>query len=180
MTTDRVVAFAGFDQLHAQFEVHSIAGRAEAGYRYAMPWMGVTPYGAGQFTTIFLPAYSEQSSADPFSLSYTAQEVTAPRSELGLRGDTSFAWGDGTVTLRERTAWAHNFNTSRSAAVAFQLLPASSFVVNGAAQAPDATVVSASAEIKWLNGFSAAVSFDGEFSNNVQTYAGRGVLRYQW
>jgi autotransporter-associated beta strand protein len=181
MTTDRAVTFAGFDQFHAQFDVHSIAGRAEAGYRCAMPWMGVTPYGAGQFTTIFLPAYNEQTSgADPFALSYTAQEVTAPRSELGLRGDTSFAWGDGIVTLRERTAWAHNFNTSRGAVAAFQLLPASSFVVNGAVQAPDAAVVSASAEIKWLNGFSVSVGFDGEYSSNVQTYAGRAVLRYQW
>ena len=31
-----------------------------------------------------------------------------------------------------------------------------------------------------LNGFSVAVGFDGEFSHNVQTYAGRGVVRYQW
>jgi hypothetical protein len=34
--------------------------------------------------------------------------------------------------------------------------------------------------MKWLNGFSVAVNFDGEFSGNVQTYTGRGIVRYQW
>jgi uncharacterized protein with beta-barrel porin domain len=184
VTTDRAVTFAGFDALRAQFDAHTISGRAEAGYRFAAtPWMGLTPYAAGQFTTIFLPAYNEQTplgGPDLFALAYAAKDVTAPRSELGLRDDSSFAFANGIVTLRGRVAWAHNFDTSRAAAAAFQLLPASSFVVNGAAQAPDAALVSASAEMKWLNGISVAVNFDGEFSGNVQTYTGRGIIRYQW
>jgi len=84
------------------------------------------------------------------------------------------------VTLRDRLAWAHNFNTSRVAAASFQLLPVSSFVVNGAAQGADAALVSAAAEMKWLNRFSVAVRFDGEFSGNVQTYTGSAIVRYQW
>jgi uncharacterized protein with beta-barrel porin domain len=184
VVTDRSVTFAGLDQLHAQFNAHTISGRAEAGYRYDVNgWIGVTPYTAGQFTTIFLPAYTEQTpqgGPDVFALSYSAQDVTAPRSELGLRSDTSFVLADGIMTLRSRAAWAHNFNTSRAAVAAFQVLPVSSFVVNGAVQDPDAALVSASAELKWLNGFSVAAGFDGEFSGNVQTYAGRGVVRYQW
>ena len=42
------------------------------------------------------------------------------------------------VTLRGRAAWAHNFNTDRSIGAIFQTLPASAFIVNGAAQARDA------------------------------------------
>jgi autotransporter-associated beta strand protein len=181
--TDRTVTFAGFDPLNARFDVHTVSGRAEVGYRFATPWTGVTPYAAGQSTTIFLPAYNEQSplgGTDPFALSYTAKDVTAPRSELGLRGDTSFVLADAVVTLRDRIAWAHNFNTSRAAVTAFQLLPVSSFVVNGAAPDADAALLSATAEMKWLNGYSVALRFDSELSGNVKTYAGTGIIRYQW
>jgi fibronectin-binding autotransporter adhesin len=44
-----------------------------------------------------------------------------------------FAAHDAVVTLRGRAAWAHNFNTDRSISAIFQMLPASGFVVNGAA-----------------------------------------------
>jgi hypothetical protein len=33
---------------------------------------------------------------------------------------------------------------------------------------------------KWLNGFSLAATFEGEFSNVTTSYAGKGVARYQW
>jgi uncharacterized protein with beta-barrel porin domain len=62
----------------------------------------------------------------------------------------------------------------------FQSLPGASFVVNGARPDADSALVSASAEMKWLNGFSLAATFDGEFSGNVSSYSGKGVLRYTW
>jgi uncharacterized protein with beta-barrel porin domain len=49
------------------------------------------------------------------------------------------------LTLRGRAAWAHDFNTDRSVAATFQSLPAASFVVDGAAQAPNSALISASA-----------------------------------
>jgi uncharacterized protein with beta-barrel porin domain len=62
----------------------------------------------------------------------------------------------------------------------FQTLPGAAFVVNGAAQAHDSALTTASAEIKWLNGWSAAATFEGEFSGVTQSYAGKGVMRYSW
>lgn len=50
----------------------------------------------------------------------------------------------------------------------------------GAAQARDAALVSAGAELKWRNGFSLAGTFEGEFSRNVESYAGKAVVRYAW
>jgi hypothetical protein len=41
-------------------------------------------------------------------------------------------------------------------------------------------LVSAGAEAKWLNGFSVAATFEGEFSARTESYAGKGTLRYQW
>jgi hypothetical protein len=40
--------------------------------------------------------------------------------------------------------------------------------------------LSASAEMKWLNGFSLAGTFEGEFYNVTTSYAGKGVVRYAW
>ena len=106
--------------------------------------------------------------------------MTATRSELGLRTDKSFAMEDGVFTLRGRAAWAHDYNPDRSIGATFQTLPGASFVVNGARQASDAVLLTASAEKKWLNGWSAAGTFEGEFSSVTTSYAGKGVVRYAW
>ena len=77
-------------------------------------------------------------------------------------------------------AWAHDFNPDRALAATFQTLPGASFVVNGAAPAADAALVTASADFKRMNGWSTAASFEGEFSNVTRSYAGKTVVRYQW
>jgi outer membrane autotransporter protein len=173
------------DQLRAKFNANAFSGRVEGGYRYLTPVMGgigLTPYAAGQFTTFDLPGYAEQalSGTDTFALSYGAKSVTASRSELGVRTDRSWAMTDAIFTLRGRLAWAHDFNTDRNIAATFQTLPGASFVVDGAAPAHDAALTTASAEVKWLNGFSLAATFEGEFSDVTESYAGKGVVRYAW
>jgi outer membrane autotransporter protein len=182
ITTNRTVTIAGTDMLHAEFNANAFSGRVESGYRFVTPWMGVTPYAAGQFTTFDLPAYAENalSGSSVFALSYGARSVTDVRSELGLRTDKSYALTDSVLTLRGRFAWAHDYDPDRSIAATFQALPGASFVVNGAAQAHDSALTTASAEIKWLNGFSVAATFEGEFSDITRSYAGKGVVRYAW
>ena len=182
VTTDRTVIVAGIDRLHAEFNANAWSGRVEGGYRFVTPWMGITPYAAGQFTTYSLPAYAEQvlAGAGTFALNYAAKDVTASRSELGVRTDRSFALQNAILTLRGRAAWAHDFNTDRNIAAVFQTLPGASFVVNGAAQAHDSALTTAAAEMKWLNGFSLAAIFEGEFSSVTKSYAGKGVARYVW
>ena len=87
---------------------------------------------------------------------------------------------DGVLILRSRFAWAHDYEPDQSIAATFQSLPGASFVVNGAAQAFDAALTTASVEMKWRNGWSAAATFEGEFSNVTSSYAGKGVVRYAW
>ena len=182
VTTDRTVTVAGVDRLHAQFNANAWSGRAEGGYRFATPWLGITPYAAGQFTAYGLPAYAEQvlSGAGAFALNYAARDVTASRTELGVRTDRSFAVPNAILTFRGRAAWAHDFNTDRNISAVFQTLPGAAFVVNGAAQAHDSALTTASAEVKWLNGFSLAATFEGEFSGVTRSYAGKGIARYSW
>jgi uncharacterized protein with beta-barrel porin domain len=102
----------------------------------------------------------------------------ATRSELGVRIDKSWALLDAMLTLREPFAFAYDFNPDRSVAATFQTLPGASFVVSGAAR--DAALTTASVEMKWLNGWSAAASFGGEFSGVTRGYASKGIVRYAW
>jgi uncharacterized protein with beta-barrel porin domain len=185
ITTNRIVTIAGIDQLRAEFNANAWSGRAEGGYRLVTPWIGgvgITPYAAAQFTTFDLPAYAERAivGANTFVLAYAAKSATDSRSELGIRTDKSWAMTNSILTLRGRFAWAHDFDPDRNIGATFQALPGASFVVNGAAQAHDSALTTASAEIKWLNGWSAAATFEGEFSAVTRAYAGKGVVRYAW
>jgi uncharacterized protein with beta-barrel porin domain len=87
---------------------------------------------------------------------------------------------DVILTLRSRFAWVHDYDPDRSISATFQTLPGASFVVNGAAQASDAALTTASIEMKWRNGWSAAATFESEFSDVTSSYAGKGVIRYAW
>ncbi|MCP2211868.1 autotransporter-associated beta strand protein [Bradyrhizobium diazoefficiens] len=182
VTTNRTVAPGGFDQLQSRFKADTFSARFEGGYRFATPWIGITPYAAAQVTNFNLPNYSEVSlnGGGLFALNYAAQSLTDTRSELGLRTDKSYAMQNGVLTLRGRAAWAHDYNPSRAVTALFQTLPGTSFVVNGARVDADSALLSASAEMKWLSGFSIAGTFDGEFSGNVTSYSGKGVFKYTW
>jgi autotransporter-associated beta strand protein len=185
ITTNRTVSIAGSDMLRAEFNANAYSGRVEGGYRFVAPWtggIGITPYAAAQFTTFDLPSYAESalSGSSAFALAYGAKDVTDTRSELGIRTDKSFLVPDGILTLRTRFAWAHDYDPNRSIASTFQSLPGASFVVNGAAQAADSALTTASLEMKWRNGWSAAATFEGEFSDVTRSYAGKGVVRYAW
>ena len=185
VTTDRMVTISGIDQLRARFRADTFAGRVEAGNRYVVPWfggLGLTPYAAAQMTATRLPAYAETvvSGTNAFALSYVAKNVTAPRTELGLRSDKSFAVNDAILTLRGRAAWARDYNPLTAASATFQALPGASFVVNGAAGAHNAALTTASAEMKWLNGVALAATFEGEFSAVTRAYVGKGAVSYAW
>ena len=136
----------------------------------------------GSGDNFFLPGYAETlvAGVNTFALTYADKDVTASRTELGLRGDISFIAADAIVTLRGRAAWAHNFNTDRSISALFQTIPTAGFTVFGASPAQNSALLSAGAEAKWLNGFSVAATFEGEFSRVTDSYAGKGVVRYQW
>ncbi|WP_454642103.1 autotransporter domain-containing protein [Bradyrhizobium liaoningense] len=182
VTTDRTVSVAGSDRLQARFNANAFSGRAEAGYRFATPWLGVTPYAAAQVTAFDLPAYAEQvlAGSGTFALNYAAKTATATRSEIGLRTDKSFLIDEAVMTVRGRAAWAHEYGIDRSIVATFQTLPGASLVVGGASPGPDAALATASAEIAWRNGFSIAASFEGAFSHVVRSYAGKGAIRYAW
>jgi autotransporter-associated beta strand protein len=184
VSTDRTVAFTGPSPLSARFDANAYSARVESGYRLAASWLdiGLTPYAAGQFTTFDLPAYSEQTQggSGALALAYAAKSITDARSEFGLRSDTAFTLENTILSLRGRLAWAHDYNTDRSVSATFLSLPGATFVVNGATRAADSALVTAALENKWRNGIVVGASFESELSSTTRSYAGRGVMRYEW
>ena len=184
ITTDRTVTIAGTDVLRAKFNANAFSGRVEGGYRFVTPWMamGLTPYAAGQFTTFDLPAYAEQvvAGANTFALSYAAKDVTASR--IGTRPAQR-------QILRDAERHLHPARP-RGLGAQFQHRPQCQRHVPDPAgrilrrqrrrASRDSALVTGSAEMKWLNGFSLAGTFEGEFSNVTTSYAGKGVVRYAW
>jgi hypothetical protein len=78
-------------------------------------------------------------------------------------------------TLRGRAAWAHDYNNDRAVTAVFQTLPGAAFVVNGARASPDAALLSVGAAMKWLNRFSRAATFEGEFSGRTPASASQSI-----
>jgi uncharacterized protein with beta-barrel porin domain len=84
------------------------------------------------------------------------------------------------LILRARLAWAHDWVSNSSLDAAFQSLPGSSFIVNGATPPKDSALASAGARLYFSPAWSFAAKFDGEFASSSQTYGGTGTLRYTW
>jgi outer membrane autotransporter protein len=180
MSTDRFAAFG--DHLTADFKAQSFGGRIESGYRFGTPVVGVTPYAAVQAQSFRTPGYSEvDGSGGGFGLAYNSRTGTDTRSELGSRFDHVAAFDRNAVlTLRARLAWAHDWVSNPALAAAFQALPGTSFIVNGATPAKDSALVSTGAELRLVNGVTLSGKFDGEFARRSSTYAGTGTIRYAW
>jgi outer membrane autotransporter protein len=84
------------------------------------------------------------------------------------------------LILRGRLAWAHDFVNDPSLSAAFQSLPGTSFIVNGAPIPHDSALTTAGAELFLTSNLTLLMKFDGEFGSGSQTYAGSGTLRYSW
>jgi outer membrane autotransporter protein len=170
------------DQLRATFDAQSFGARVEAGYRYAvLPGLGVTPYAALQAQDFHTPAYSETDvTGGGFGLSYNAMNATDIRSELGARFDDPTVIGGLPLLLRARVAWAHDWVTDPALSAAFETLPGTSFVVNGAPIPNNSALTTLGAELFVTSHLTLLAKFDGEFAPGSQTYAGSGTLRYSW
>ncbi|HZO46681.1 MAG TPA: autotransporter domain-containing protein [Xanthobacteraceae bacterium] len=181
-TTDRTVTVAGTDHLAADFNASNIAFRAESGYRVAMVNWGLTPYAAVQTQSYRTPTYAEHATtgSGQFALTYAGATTNDTRSEFGIWADARHMLDAGTLILRGRAAWVHDYNPNRALTPTFQTLPGAAFVVNGAAAPRDAALTSAAAELRLRNNVTLMGKFDGEFARGSSTYAGTGAVRYAW
>ncbi len=122
------------------------------------------------------------SGASTFALNYTVETPRRRHAQSSVCGtDKSYALDGAVLTLRGRAAWAHDFNPDR--AIGGDIPVAARRIVHRERRSsshPDSALTTASAEVRWMNGWSVAATFEGEFSDVTRSYAGKGVLRYNW
>lgn len=166
----------------ADYNAHTLSGRLEAGYRHDTSFAAITPYGAVQGASYFMPSYSETStgSSAPLALNYDSHTESIVRTELGARLEHFIATESAGIKLTGRLAWAWNGDTARTVTANFQNLGAPSFTVDGAEPDRHALLVDAGAEFGVSDNMSAKVSFNGEFSGNVSAYGAAASLKYRW
>ena len=178
VSTSRVV---GADTLEANYSAHSFSGRAEAGYRFDTPMVGLAPYLAFQGTSLSIPSYAETASGTgTFALDYDGRTATSARGELGVRLDKTVMLDDAVLKFIGRAAWAHSSDSDRSMTAGFQALPGTSFTVFGASPDRDSALLDLGAELAWQNGVAVSASFQSQLSRNSQSYAGFGKLSMKW
>lgn len=179
MSTDRRVNVDGTEKLDADFDASNLAGRIEAGHRFAASQqLGVTPYAAFQAQAVYMPGYNEDGGA--FALDYDAETATALRSELGIGLDMGLGADPSVARIFGRAAWAHDWNSDASVQASFASLDMSTFTVNGAEMPDNIALLTAGAEFGLSEATELAATFDGEFGDGYQSYAGSVTLTYSW
>jgi len=179
VSTDRTITIAGTDRFVADFGAHDVAGHIEAGYH--LGW--ITPYAALRGQAFMTPAYSEVTVAgvSTYALDYESRTATSLRSELGAGVEWSPDYpGDGTLTLRARAAWVHEYGSDNGVAAQFQSLTGAGFTVAGAEPDADSIQLSAGSELTFAGGMFFASSLGGRFGVHSQAYSGNIKLGYNW
>ena len=182
VTTNRTVTIAGIDQLQAKFNANAWSGRVEGGYRLvSMAGHRHTPYAAGSSPPSICRLTPNERRGRQRVCAGLRREERDRHAQRGRPAHRQIVRdGRRRVHVARPRRLGARLQPDRSIGATFQTLPGASFVVNGARQASEAALPTASAEKKWLNGWSAAGHFEGEFSKVTASYAGKGVVRYSW
>src|SRR5262249_54428577 len=119
--------------------------------------------------------------AGPLGLTYGSISVSSLPTFVGAQFDPRLAFGNGMVlSPYARLSWVHEFNPTRAIDAAFIALPRAAVPVDGPRDSGDGARTDAGAKLAigpnaWL-----FASFDGEFSDRGQSYAGKGGARVAW
>src|SRR5262245_28350153 len=168
-----------------RFASDLLGARLEVGRNYALSWFNVTPFAAVQTSTLWQHGFTETSTAaglpGVLGLTSQSQTTTSLPTFLGVQLDTRLALANGMFwSPFLRAAWVHEFNPDRSIANSFVSVPGTLFTVDGARAWSDALKVNAGTRVALNQYASLFASFDGEFANSGQSYAGRGGIRFSW
>jgi uncharacterized protein with beta-barrel porin domain len=183
MKTTRYVTMPQIATLTGDFTANGLTGRLETGYRFGQPNFGITPYIAGQFSSLRTPSYTEAtaSGTSGYALSYSNQTSSDGRAEVGIWSDRVFRLeDDSTLWLRGRAGYAHDWFGDNSLSAQFTSLPTQSFTMTGVTPPANIGLVSLMSELRYLNGVSLGLKLDGEFANGAYSVGGTATFRYSW
>jgi len=185
ISTDRNVIFSS-DNLKSKFDAHTFGARVEGGWAFT-PSTGATftPYAAWTGQWLHTPSYGEtDTTGGGFGLNFAAHDTSTNRVESGIRLSYAPAGEEGgTIALRAKLAYAHDWYQDPALTASFQALslsPGSNFLVTGARPGADLFLMSAGPEVRYANGITVAGKIEGEFAKASQSYLGKAYVRYSW
>jgi outer membrane autotransporter protein len=146
----------------------------------------VTPFAALQFAELWQRGFAETGTAFGGApavngLSFAAHHVASLPAFLGAQFDTRYALANGMIwSPYARASWVHEFDPARNVSASFIALPGSGFTVDGPRAASNAARLDLGSKLALTRTSSLFASFDGEFSDRSQSYAGKGGFKVNW
>ena len=184
--TRSIVGIGPTETASGTFGSNLLSGRVEVGARQVFGQFAVTPFAAVQFAQLWQNGFTEANpvpagAADPLGLTFGSINVSSLPTFLGAQFDARVAFANGWVlSPYTRLSWVHEFHPDRSINASFIALPGAAFIVDGPRAASDAVRIDAGAKLAIKPNAWLFASFDGEFSNRSQSYAGKGGVRVAW
>jgi outer membrane autotransporter protein len=185
-TTRSIVGIGPTETATGDFGSNVLSGRVEVGSKQVFGRFAVTPFAAVQFAQLWQNGFTETNpvpagAAGPLGLTFGSRNVSSLPTFLGAQFDTRFAFANGWVlSPYARLSWVHEFHPDRAVNPSFIALPGAAFTVDGPRAAGDAMRIDAGTKLAIGPNAWVFASFDGEFSNRSQSYAGKGGLRVAW
>jgi outer membrane autotransporter protein len=185
-TTRSIVGIGPTETATGSFGSNLLSGRVEVGAKQVFGRFAVTPFAAVQVSQLWQNDFTEANpvpvgAADPLGLSYGSTSVTSLPTFLGAQFDTRFALSNGmALSPYARLSWVHEFKPNRTINPTFIALPGAAFTIDGPRAASDAVRIDAGGKLAIASNAWLFASFDGEFSNRSQSYAGKGGAKIAW
>ena len=111
-------------------------------------------------------------------LTYNSRTASSLPTYLGAQFDGRFYLYNGMLlSPYARLSWVHEFERARDITATFIALPGGSFAVEGPHAAADAVRINIGSNLAVNRNIALFASFDGEFSNRSQSYAGKGGIQ---
>ena len=130
--TDRTVtAFGTNDKAKGKFGSNLVSMRLEAGRKFALDPVALTPFLAFEPSWLFQNAYQETGPAS-ITLGFDKTTTRALPATLGMKADADYELGDLRVTPSATIGWVHDFADTTSISPFFTALPGSNFTTQGA------------------------------------------------
>ena len=185
-TTRNIVGIGSTETATGSFGSNLLSGRVEVGAKQVFGRFAVTPFAAVQFAQLWQNGFTEANpvpagAVDPLGLTLGSISVSSLPTFLGAQLDARYVFANGQVlSPYARLSWVHEFHPDRAINASFIALPDAAFVVDGPRAASDAMRIDAGAKLAIARNVWLFASFDGEFSNRSQSYAGKGGARVAW
>jgi autotransporter-associated beta strand protein len=185
-TTRTIASIGPTETATGSFGSNLLSGRVEVGAKQVFGRFAVTLFAAVQFAELGQKGFTETNpvppgAPGPLGLTFGSTHASSLPTFVGAQFDTRFVFSNGmALSPYARFSWVHEFHPDRTINAVFIALPAAAFTVDGPRAARDAARIEAGGKLAMLPNAWLFASFDGEFSNRSQSYAGKGGVRIAW